>query len=245
MFEPSSSALTPSRETRLSRYCAAGAGAAVLAGTVTTADASIVFVNFNNQVIIDTNTGDASFSTFNFDLNGDGTTDFRLGQRISGGTGGALILSPTGGTLGVVGITSSGFNYGGRLAAGFQIGPSAGFVTLSGTGFPSRASLVSGNGFPGSQWVADPGTSATGYLGIQFTIGGQLVYGWLHLSISDGTGATPRAITLIDAAYETAAGTVILAGAVPEPSTITSLGLVALGSVGLIAHRRRKASAAA
>src|SRR5215212_6262595 len=91
----------PSRETRLIRYCAAGLGAAAVTGAVTNADAAIVFVDFHNQMVTDTTPGDSAFSTFTFDLDGNGTVDFRLGQR-TGDTngGGAIILTPTGGTLG-------------------------------------------------------------------------------------------------------------------------------------------------
>ena len=42
-----------SRQHRLTHYCAAGAGVAVLVGTVATADASITYINFNTQVFTD------------------------------------------------------------------------------------------------------------------------------------------------------------------------------------------------
>jgi hypothetical protein len=232
-------------DAKIGRYCAAGVAAGFV-GVVTTADAAPVYINYNNQIIRDTNLGDTSFTLFNFDLNNDGQVDFALGQRISGGTGGVIIVRPTTTpALQVIGISSSSYNYAARLAAGANIGGTTNnFINLSGTGFGARASLVSGNGFPNSQWVAAPGSSSMGFLGIKFQIGGQLVNGFVQLSISDGTGATPRTITLMGAGYETTPGAAITAVAVPEPTT-TSLGLLALGALGLVAHRRRTAAKAA
>lgn len=227
---------TTERDHRLARYCAAGAaGVAAFAGAVTTADASIVFVNYNNQVLLDTAPGNGTFSLFSFDLDGNGTTDFGLGQRSGDASGGgAIILSPTGGTLGVVGINSNSYNYAARLGLGANIGPSANFLTLTGIGFSARASLASGVGFSNSQW-ASPSPS-TGYLGIRFTgASGFTEYAWINLTVAGNTNPGARQITLLGAAYENT-GDVIAAGAVPEPST---LALVALGSVGLAAYRRR------
>ena len=244
----SSSLATSDRDAKIRRYCAASA-AAGLVGVVTTADASVVFVNYS-QTLADTNTADTSFTLFNFDLNNDGVVDFQLGQRIGptatnpAVTGGAAFFNPNSPThfLAVVGLTSGGYNYAARLAAGANIGGTTNnFIALTGTGFGQRARLVSQNGFSNSQWAAANGQTASGFLGIKFTIGGTQVNGYVQLSISDGQGATPRAITVIRAAYETS-GDAITAGAVPEPST--TLGLLALGATGLMAHRRRAAKAA-
>ncbi len=234
MTEPSNSPTVP-RENRLTRYCAAGLGAAVLAGAVTTADASIVFVNYGGQVVTDSAPGDGYFSLTPFDLNGDGVVDFQLGIASGEANGGAAAIFPgvTGGTLGVVGISSSGFVYPSKLAAGANIGPTAGFATVSG-----RGSLAFGAGYPGSKWL----TSTPGYLGLRFTVGSQTDYAWLRLSVAAAsTGPNARAITLDSAAYETSGGA-ITAGAVPEPSTV-SLGALALGAVGLAAYRRKRAAA--
>lgn len=221
-------------------YCVAGAGAAAVMGAVTTADAAVVFTNYNNQTFTDTNPADTSFTLFNFDIDGNGTTDIRIGQRngLAAGTGGgAIVLSPTGGTLGVVGNSFSGYNYAARLGAGANIGPTVAFLTLSGSGFAARASLASNNGFTNSQWAAP--SPSTGYLGIRFTGVNGTEFAYLHLSIAGNTATVPRQITLLDGAYESTANTAILAGAgapVPEPS---SMALVALGGVGLAAYRRR------
>jgi hypothetical protein len=84
--------------------------------------------------------------------------------------------------------------------------------------------------------------SANNLIGFRFqneTMGNQIQYGWMRISLSATTGAQPRAI--VEYAYEnTGAG--IPAGAVPEPSTVGLLGLVAMGALGVRAWRGRKAA---
>lgn len=231
------------RQSQLNLYRAAGVGGLALAGMATSADASIVFVNFNNTVIVDTNTADTTFAFQAFDFDGNGTLDFRFAQRITATGSAALLTIPAAGlTLDVIGLNSSGYNYPARLAAGANIGPSAAFITLAGTGFAAQGSLANGTtGFPNSAWQND---STPGFLGIRFTIGGTPVYGWLQISVAAATAGQPRAITLISGAFETN-GTAITAGAGAIPEPTTTVGLLALGATGLLAHRRAKRRQAA
>jgi hypothetical protein len=82
------------------------------------------------------------------------------------------------------------------------------------------------------------------YLGLSFSIAGQTHYGWARMSVSDGgeCGAVAR---LTGYAYETVPGRPILTGkmagmgeAGSEKLRGTTLGALALGSIGLAAWRR-------
>lgn len=76
-------------------------------------------------------------------------------------------------------------------------------------------------------------SSHDGYLGFRTdTTGGS--YGWVRYSYTRSDGVST--MTLYDAAYETVADADIMAGAVPEPTT---LALLCLGALGLLAQRRR------
>lgn len=227
---------------RIQRYRAAACLSGVLfAGISTSADASIVFINFSNQLLADSNVNDTAYERFAFDLNGDGTADFAFDHQLLGNTDGAarLVNPNSNSPLQVVGFRGgnlSFYKYPLRLAAGANIGPTQAFVTLAGTGFGAFGSLALGNGYPNSQWTND---STPGFLGFQFTAGGSSYYGWIQISIAPNNVQNGRAITLISAAYDDT-GIPIVAGAVPEPTT--SVGLLALGAAGLLAHRRRRAA---
>ena len=117
-------------------------------------------------------------------------------------------------------------------------------------------------------WPANPNDFA--YLGVEFFIGTDSHYGWVHLSactpddstdcssssesttLADLAAADPSTIVIDGYAYETAAGKGICAGqttegpcnngsAVPEPSL---LSLLAVGAAGLAAFRARRKNAA-
>ena len=141
-------------------------------------------------------------------------------------------------SVGIVGTGVGNYLYAARLAAGNMIDGSAGWLTITQTPF-NGASMAVFSGFPNSQ-RAYPGANS-GYLGIRFNIGIEQHFGWARLTVELDNALQPRAFTLHEYAYESNPGAGLAAGDgfVPEP---TSLGLLALGSIGLTAHRRRRAA---
>jgi hypothetical protein len=110
------------------------------------------------------------------------------------------------------------------------------------------------------RWIETPGScslcasgpwgaGATGYLGVRFSISGQNHYGWISLTEGPNFGLNGGGYSgsILGYAYESCANVGITAGATsgggtcgattPEPGT---LGLVALGSLGLGFWRRKK-----
>jgi hypothetical protein len=63
-------------------------------------------------------------------------------------------------------------------------------------------------------------------------------FGWVRMTLN--SAGSPG--TLVDYAWENVAGASIQAGAVPEPSTVALLGMMAAGAIGLRAWRKRKAA---
>lgn len=94
------------------------------------------------------------------------------------------------------------------------------------TGFAANQFQVGTPGFIGYRW--------------QIPGGGTDYYGWLRINVNTGGAGT-----IIDWAYDNAAGTSIDAGIgpaipVPEPAQASQLMLLACSSAGLLARRRRR-----
>ncbi|MBS0632366.1 MAG: PEP-CTERM sorting domain-containing protein [Verrucomicrobia bacterium] len=107
-------------------------------------------------------------------------------------------------------------------------------VIGSGTTFSTNyAELNSYGGTAAAGWI-----NATGYLGIKFSTGGGVHYGWIKLQ----TNSDASQWTILSGAYNSVANQSILAGqaATPVPEPATSAALLALGAAGLVAYRQRK-----
>lgn len=93
--------------------------------------------------------------------------------------------------------------------------------------------------FASYQWSAGGWTgigywreeNADGYLGVQFDIGGNTHYGWVHVINTYGiTGE------IVEWAYESNPNTGLEAGVIPEPTTL----LLFLAGTGLLALRKKQ-----
>jgi len=128
-----------------------------------------------------------------------------------------------------------------NLSAGANISAAGPFAAIQ-TGGYTLGFMTYGN--PNVYGNFPAGT--TGFLGVQFpTADNSLHYAWVRVHINAATGPngpeTSRyPVTVIDWAWETTPNTPIAAGAgVPEPTTAAALGLLAIGSLGSRAWRKR------
>jgi hypothetical protein len=120
------------------------------------------------------------------------------------------------------------------LSAGFDIGPESDTGSLewfgTNTGFATLVSVFEG---PGGGPVYEgrfPGQRA--YIGVEFDSGGANHYGWIDIYVASGAYAE-----VYGWAYESNPETSIVAGAVPEPSTML---LLAFGTMSILALQSRR-----
>lgn len=165
-----------------------------------------------------------------WDINSDGTNDFNFTFRqpqIAGDVDWQANAFPINGAkvIGTFDSTGDVFNAT-RLTLGSTIGSASIF-----TGPPVQGILGENfAGAPGGQF-----TNAAGSMGFSLTVGANLYYGYINLSVARTGG-----IDFISASYENTSGTAITV--VPEPGTWTLLRLG--GAAGLaVVYRRRRAVA--
>jgi hypothetical protein len=229
---------TPIAHSRWLAYATAGAATA-LAG-VPSAEADITYSGLLNIRFDAPPGGDARM---NIQLDQPGNYLRPVHFLSTGGIGyAALIVRGNAPGQGVAGIFGRSITFGGstfrypylsKLNFGQPISTRP-FLVSNDPG-PMRAlgALAYNLGSGLSQW-ANPGT---GYGGFKFDNGGGTQFGWARITMDGGPG---NSFTLVDFAYG-GVGDSLTAGQVPEPG---SLALLAVGGVGLVAWRKRRAKAA-
>jgi PEP-CTERM motif len=139
----------------------------------------------------------------------------------------AILAESNGGTTGDGGLPLT--------TAGTLIGPSyAGLNPGNSTDNEGMFYENANNNGVAGQWSNSQITD--GYVGIELNLGGGTDYGWIEFQ--DNPIASSPALTLEGWAYDTTSGEGIVAGAVPEPSTIAVLGIGALGFAASLRKRR-------
>jgi hypothetical protein len=246
--------LRASLDKSLQAYATAACAAGVsLMACAPPAAAKIVYTPANSYILPN--------KTLSLDLNRDGTADFLLSNtNVSTGTNshgrwghGSLKIKPQNSANAVWGKGS----YASALRGGVRVGPNQHFQ--SGHGKMVRSHFSSGDFYPATFQSAGPwGDVTRRYLGLRFSIKGQLHYGWARLDVT----VTYHGIytVLSGYAYETVPNTPIVTGKTkgsaadvsgasqntnsslgPSSRPPASLGLLARGANGLDIWRKRRA----
>jgi len=165
--------------------------------------------------------------TVDFDLDFNGVVDFVL--RSDGATFDTVPQDQNS----ILSIADAPPNMGAKiiqLQAGYVIGnaptPPAEWVEPSTTPMFSSCMVQGCIGL----WV---GPERHGYFGVEFDIGGSTHYGWVYL---DNTFAGLGGGDIIEWAYESTPDIGIIAGVIPEPTTVA---LLLVGTLSALALRRK------
>jgi hypothetical protein len=231
---------------RLLSYTAAASAAGVgIMALAQPSQAEIVYTATNQTV--------SANQTVAIDLNHDGVTDFTVSNRFytidarggafpTGGGGervaGLLHIIPQ--TLNRVLIHGASYNAS-ALQAGRKVGPRNQFI--AGARYMEYCISTTEGSYTraGGQWD----DVKNRYLGLQFSLDGQVHFGWARLSVSHAKGSCEMTAVLTGYAYETVAGKAIEAGqtagtekASRDKLPQSTLGMLAQGSTGLEVWRR-------
>jgi hypothetical protein len=194
----------------------------------------------------------ASQADNRWDVDGDGTNDFRL-RHSSTGTryamlteiGPARFVSPAARASDGFAKLNAGFNVGGSLVAGYKFFSTAQRITITTDG------AIGGEAGAQGWAIGD-----IGYFGFKFSNGSGVHYGWGQINIHGATGGfvAGQGFTLTQAYYNTTPDASIQVGdtggspsSVPEidPASAGSVLSLVMGSLALLERRRlRRAKAA-
>jgi hypothetical protein len=210
---------------RWAAYATAGAATAVVGAS--TAEASIHYSGVINEVF-NAPAGSSAVDTFNL---APGASFVPAHIATSAGAEGIAII----GFFGAVSAAWNGFHGGGGSypyvsKLGANVNPAAhGFVTGANGFFTSFGTMAFRGGYGNDQWL----DAGTGFVGFRFNTGAGIQYGWVRLTMN---GSPLNSFTMVDFAWADP-GENILTGQIPEPG---SLGLLALGALGLVAWRKQR-----
>lgn len=198
---------------RRAAYSIAAGAAAGMAGS---ADAAINYSGTQDLVV-------EQFGSQQLNLDGDAYNDIQLKNYVFGGGNyqGLYVNFFPGKVVGF----NVGLNYARALSTGDLIDAS----TTSGGFF--AASMAYGANNPSAEF-----NTATGaFIGLEFPINATSHFGWVRVTIDNAAGT----FVINDWAYNSVPGQGLMAGQIPEP---TSLGMLAAGAAGVAAMRRRRAA---
>lgn len=227
------SALNLGDSARWSAYAAAGVAGAI--GVTQTAEAAITHVTVGATVNGSVNATSSAFGTSVF------STTFAGGASLAAIHIGSInsnegIAQMAGGgavDFDLVGTSIAGsfgtFPYLSNLALNDNVSTANFGLSTAAT----LATMAFRTGYGNDQFLA----AGTGYFGFSFDNGGGTQYGWGRVTMS---GANHNSYVLEEFAYGDV-GDAITVGQVPEPG---SLGLLALGAIGLTSWRKRRGEAA-
>jgi hypothetical protein len=220
---------------RLATYTAAATAAAATAVPDNEVHADVVYNDITDVILYESTPGPGIVG--GFDLDNDGTIDLEFGmQQFSSGYG-AVFAAPGEGFTDSLGATNN--RIAGTAMGSYFYAQNVAFGTTIDSTLPSLSSLAApavgslAYGIASSCPNCEFSAPTTGFVGVRFDSGGDMMYGWVRVHVDDGSLNT---LTVMDYAYNDAGGS-IQAGQVPEPGC---LGLLALGGVGLVSWRRRR-----
>ena len=177
-----------------------------------------------------------------WDVDGDGTPDFKLElngtssysyARFNDSNGGRLVV-PADQTQNGIAKLPFDLTIGPGFAAAYKFHTSPQRDNTIWT--RDESAIYTGGPADDGGWQLGD----TGFFGFKFTKGSDTHYGWGEMTISNSYAWS--GFTINEAWYENSAGASVGVGAIPEASQVAGLSLLALGAAGLAIWRRRKES---